>query len=622
MVILAWTTGAWINPVHGQPCDCPVTGLAILSPTDDGCCANCQHVIIVPEYAVDNPSCVGSEQWFMDGEPFSFYTFVHTDGPHVVSVQVTSTCGLVSMASTTFHVQKAQALVVKGYPGFYQYLPTSSAFWADYWMNEIHGAAMAKFTERGWNPISLPEPTIEQFVQAVEAAPCLQAVYLNAHGAYTKRIQPSTYVTQFTPPAGEDELGQLGCVPSQDLWGFVGSSTDGFLRFVTANICRQDLDHIWNSLGPPTNFETLWGPSETINGSAHGHWGDSNGRTEYFAAVEGHGIPENSDVDLWPAFGSQAGALAISRSVQSGVGPTPVRLLRDAVTDPCTPEYPATWLDLEAALLQEDPYLEKSRYSGSTVPNGTLLGCGGAWDLEFSSQSGGAAIPITVSSYRNLPDGLESGANWDILSLSIGPGGEVLDNVVLTYRYSSTELSRLGFGAQDLVGVAGRWMQDAPYPQPPGVGASFAGTLLPVDVDEGTSTAQMAIPRDFLPGFAGGLVGRLLVAIAPFSGPVGLKPMPRIQPADLEIRMRSAIPVRSEARFVVRSPESGSVGVGVFSVGGRRLRTLREQLSETGEREFVWDTRDSDGRRVAPGVYFLRAATGRLVAIHKIVVVR
>jgi hypothetical protein len=69
----------------------------------------------------------------------------------------------------------------------------------------------------------------------------------------------------------------------------------------------------------------------------------------------------------------------------------------------------------------------------------------------------------------------------------------------------------------------------------------------------------------------------------------------------------------------VRDPGPGRLRV--LDVRGREVARLAEGYLPGGERTWTWNLRDSAGRRVAPGVYFLRldttqgAASGRLVVL-------
>jgi len=60
----------------------------------------------------------------------------------------------------------------------------------------------------------------------------------------------------------------------------------------------------------------------------------------------------------------------------------------------------------------------------------------------------------------------------------------------------------------------------------------------------------------------------------------------------------------------------------VFTVEGRRIRTLLDQVLPQGSHSVIWDGRDAAGRRLASGVYWCRVEAGDFVATHKMVMVK
>jgi hypothetical protein len=57
-------------------------------------------------------------------------------------------------------------------------------------------------------------------------------------------------------------------------------------------------------------------------------------------------------------------------------------------------------------------------------------------------------------------------------------------------------------------------------------------------------------------------------------------------------------------------PERGSVSIRLYDVAGRLVRTLVDEVRESGTHEAMWDGRDEGGRRLASGVYFYRMVLG------------
>jgi hypothetical protein len=55
--------------------------------------------------------------------------------------------------------------------------------------------------------------------------------------------------------------------------------------------------------------------------------------------------------------------------------------------------------------------------------------------------------------------------------------------------------------------------------------------------------------------------------------------------------------------FTLRAP--GAVELDIFSVSGRRMRTLVNTRFDAGKHAVTWDGKDDDGVRFAPGTYFI-----------------
>jgi len=53
----------------------------------------------------------------------------------------------------------------------------------------------------------------------------------------------------------------------------------------------------------------------------------------------------------------------------------------------------------------------------------------------------------------------------------------------------------------------------------------------------------------------------------------------------------------------------GNVDLTLYSVDGRRVRTLAQGEREPGEYSLVWDGRDDGGRAVSAGVYYVHFVT-------------
>ena len=66
-----------------------------------------------------------------------------------------------------------------------------------------------------------------------------------------------------------------------------------------------------------------------------------------------------------------------------------------------------------------------------------------------------------------------------------------------------------------------------------------------------------------------------------------------------------------EIQFEVQGRGDGqTLDVAVLDLAGRRLRQLARATARAGSNSMTWDMRDDDGRRVNPGLYFVRIAAG------------
>ncbi|MBD3367130.1 MAG: hypothetical protein GF405_03005 [Candidatus Eisenbacteria bacterium] len=82
-------------------------------------------------------------------------------------------------------------------------------------------------------------------------------------------------------------------------------------------------------------------------------------------------------------------------------------------------------------------------------------------------------------------------------------------------------------------------------------------------------------------------------------------------------------PFRDATTISFELPQPGSVDLCVYDVGGRRVRDLmRGERLTAGPHRVSWDGRDDGGRRVASGVYFVRADVGGRAQVRRVSLVR
>jgi hypothetical protein len=68
-------------------------------------------------------------------------------------------------------------------------------------------------------------------------------------------------------------------------------------------------------------------------------------------------------------------------------------------------------------------------------------------------------------------------------------------------------------------------------------------------------------------------------------------------------------PFRQGTQFEYALVRSGRATLAIYSVDGRRIRTLQSGAREAGVYRVAWDGQDDDGRAVVAGLYFARLTT-------------
>ncbi|RKY99838.1 MAG: hypothetical protein DRQ04_06955, partial [Candidatus Hydrothermota bacterium] len=81
-------------------------------------------------------------------------------------------------------------------------------------------------------------------------------------------------------------------------------------------------------------------------------------------------------------------------------------------------------------------------------------------------------------------------------------------------------------------------------------------------------------------------------------------------------------PPRGRVLVEYSVPCGGEVVLEVYDVSGRRVRELVRGEVARGEHRMEWDGRDSEGRLLSSGVYFLRLEGMGMRAVGKMVLVR
>jgi flagellar hook assembly protein FlgD len=81
-------------------------------------------------------------------------------------------------------------------------------------------------------------------------------------------------------------------------------------------------------------------------------------------------------------------------------------------------------------------------------------------------------------------------------------------------------------------------------------------------------------------------------------------------------------PFRGSTTFALDLAQAARIGLELFSVDGRRVRTLLDRIYEPGRYTLTWDGHDDGGHAVAPGVYYVRFVAGAKRFTHSVVLLR
>jgi hypothetical protein len=88
------------------------------------------------------------------------------------------------------------------------------------------------------------------------------------------------------------------------------------------------------------------------------------------------------------------------------------------------------------------------------------------------------------------------------------------------------------------------------------------------------------------------------------------------------LAQNSPNPFEGSTEIAYTLSEPAHVDLGVFSVSGRRIKTLIRQYQATGHKITHWDGRDESGAEVTGGIYFCRLEAGHQSRVWKIAVLR
>ncbi len=81
-------------------------------------------------------------------------------------------------------------------------------------------------------------------------------------------------------------------------------------------------------------------------------------------------------------------------------------------------------------------------------------------------------------------------------------------------------------------------------------------------------------------------------------------------------------PIKNSTKVSYSLPTAGYIRLTVHDVQGRTIRTLADQIREAGSYSEIWNGCDSAGRRVAPGIYFIRLNTAKGTLTQRVTLIR
>ncbi|MFH1218948.1 MAG: M64 family metallopeptidase [Candidatus Eisenbacteria bacterium] len=82
------------------------------------------------------------------------------------------------------------------------------------------------------------------------------------------------------------------------------------------------------------------------------------------------------------------------------------------------------------------------------------------------------------------------------------------------------------------------------------------------------------------------------------------------------------VPSRGSISIDFELSADARVDLSIYDARGTRVAVLLDQAVERGRHVVRWDAKDTTGRAVAPGIYFLRVNTGQASATRKLVLLR
>jgi hypothetical protein len=97
---------------------------------------------------------------------------------------------------------------------------------------------------------------------------------------------------------------------------------------------------------------------------------------------------------------------------------------------------------------------------------------------------------------------------------------------------------------------------------------------------------------------------------------------PAQHPQALTLRPCSPNPFHTETEIAYALPVATHVTIEIYSVTGRRVRTLFEERTEPGGHRIVWNGRDDAGKEAPAGLYYIRLSTSKERIVRSVTLIR
>jgi hypothetical protein len=257
------------------------------------------------------------------------------------------------------------------------------------------------------------------------------------------------------------------------------------------------------------------------------------------------------------------------------------------------------------------------REGGATGATRLLLGCTGRWGVA----DGGIAEIVVPAGAAN---GTAAVTCSGFVITESALGGDVADVVAYGAEHSYALVSDAAYNTSVVAWDPSRGTKLATLYSPGG----YSIADLALDDRRELYVCNSSFSAPGLHVFAAGedvrLAGPLGTGMPPvqivFEQSDPLAAVPGESPGGLHLAAPAPNPTSCPARLSLVLPGAAHLRVEVFDPAGRRVRVLADGERTAGSASLAWDLRDDAGRRVAPGVYLIRAATGSGLSSRRIVV--